>query len=258
MAKRLFNSFVAAFAMYSRIPMPKADWSEENLKYLFAFFPFVGLAVGTLSCLAAFLGQYLGLEPAFGCAILTALPVFVTGGIHVDGLLDTADALSSWRERERRLEILKDSHAGAFAVIAASVYFLLTYGAFRQIWDEPKLLLIMGMGYFLSRCLSGISVLSFPKAKKEGTVAEFSIKAEDVPVRRALLLFVLLCGGGMIFVSPGPGALAFGWALLSFWYYHHMAMKYFGGVTGDLAGFFLCICETGMTVVLGLAGAVCL
>ena len=52
------------------------------------------------------------------------IPVLVTGGIHLDGLLDTADALSSWQTRERRLEILKDSHAGAFAIIVCCGYFL--------------------------------------------------------------------------------------------------------------------------------------
>ena len=59
----------------------------------------------------------------FTAVVLVLVPVIVTGGIHVDGLLDTSDALSSWRDREKRLEILKDSHAGAFAVITACVYF---------------------------------------------------------------------------------------------------------------------------------------
>ena len=67
------------------------------------------------------LGSHAQMEPFFLAVILTVIPVFVTGGIHVDGLLDTSDALSSWQERTRRLEILKDSHAGAFAIITACV-----------------------------------------------------------------------------------------------------------------------------------------
>ena len=66
----------------------------------------------------------------------------VTGGVHVDGLLDTSDALSSWQERERRLEILKDSHAGAFAVITACAFFLIWYGAYSQLWTDRRALLI--------------------------------------------------------------------------------------------------------------------
>ena len=74
----------------------------------------------------------------FIAVALVLVPVIVTGGIHVDGLLDTSDALSSWRDREKRLEILKDSHAGAFAVITACVYFLTMYGGMSQIVEQDR------------------------------------------------------------------------------------------------------------------------
>ena len=44
--KMLWNNFKVAFAMYSKIPMPRADWSKENMKYTFCFFPFIGLVIG--------------------------------------------------------------------------------------------------------------------------------------------------------------------------------------------------------------------
>ena len=119
----LWNNFKVAFAMYSKIPMPMADWNKENMKYTFCFFPFIGLVIGALSYLVGWAGGKFGFNPSFVSAVLVLVPVVVTGGIHVDGLLDTSDALSSWQERERRLEILKDSHAGAFAVITACAFF---------------------------------------------------------------------------------------------------------------------------------------
>ena len=119
--KSLWNSFKAAFAMFSKIPMPMVDWKKENIKFMMCFFPFVGTAIGILTWLAGgVLGVHVALEPFFLAVILTVIPVFITGGIHVDGLLDTSDALSSWQERTRRLEILKDSHAGAFAIIISA------------------------------------------------------------------------------------------------------------------------------------------
>ena len=117
--KSLWNNFKVAFAMFSKIPMPRADWTKGNMKYMFCFFPFIGTVIGGLTMLVAYLGLRFGYQPGFVTAVLVLVPVFVTGGIHVDGLLDTSDALSSWQERSRRLEILKDSHAGAFAVITA-------------------------------------------------------------------------------------------------------------------------------------------
>ena len=141
--KSLWNSFKIAFSMFSKIPMPQAEWTKENMKYMFCFFPFIGTAIGTLILAASWAAGYLGMNVLFLSVILTVLPVLVTGGIHVDGLLDTADALSSWQERKRRLEILKDSHAGAFAVITACVYFLCWLGAWSEICFDVRLTMIM-------------------------------------------------------------------------------------------------------------------
>ena len=136
--KSLWNSFKIAFAMFSKIPMPQADWSEENMRYMLCFFPFVGAAVGVVMLGMEWLCCYFGMSNGFIAVALVLVPVIVTGGIHVDGLLDTSDALSSWRDREKRLEILKDSHAGAFAVITACVYFLTMYGGMSQIVEQVK------------------------------------------------------------------------------------------------------------------------
>ena len=125
--KMLSTHLKVASATHPKLPMPRADWSKENMKYTFCFFPFIGLVIGALSLAVGWAGSRFGFQAAFVAAVLVLVPVWVTGGIHVDGLLDTSDALSSWQEKERRLEILKDSHAGAFAVITACVYFLAWY-----------------------------------------------------------------------------------------------------------------------------------
>lgn len=250
--KSLWNNFKVAFAMYSKIPMPRADWTKENMKYTFCFFPFVGAVIGALSLLMGYVGIRFSVEHSFVAVILVVIPVFVTGGIHVDGLLDTSDAMSSWQEKSRRLEILKDSNAGAFAVITACVYFLCWFGAYSQMWENKAALSVMAVGFMVSRCFSGISVVTFPKARKDGTVAEFSRKAQDVTVRNVLILYLVLLFGLMVWIHPLMGILAFGGAILVFVYYHHMAMKYFGGITGDLAGFFLCLCEVTMALILAV------
>ncbi len=252
--KSLWNNFKVAFAMFSKIPMPRADWTKENMKYMFCFFPFIGTVIGALTMLAAYVGLYFDYQPGFVTAILVLIPVFVTGGIHVDGLLDTSDALSSWQERARRLEILKDSHAGAFAVITAAVYFVMEYGAYAQLYTSKNLraIGIMSLGFMVSRCLSGIGVITFPKAKADGTVAEFSRNSSDVISRNVLVVYLVLLAVVMIWIWPVWGIAAIVTALAVFGYYHHIAMKYFGGTTGDISGFFLCICEAGMAVALAV------
>ena len=150
MMKSLWNSFKIAFAMFSKIPMPQADWSEENMRYMLCFFPFVGAAVGVVMLGMEWLCRYFGMSNGFIAVALVLVPVIVTGGIHVDGLLDTSDALSSWRDREKRLEILKDSHAGAFAVITACVYFLTMYGGMSQIVEQDNRKMLYILFLFLS------------------------------------------------------------------------------------------------------------
>lgn len=254
--KSLWNSFKIAFAMFSKIPMPQADWSKENMKYMFCFFPLIGAVIGAFSLLAAKTGWYFGIGNGFLTVILVLIPVVITGGIHVDGLLDTSDALSSWRDREKRLEILKDSHAGAFAVITACVYFIAFYGGYSQINDNWKALCIMALGFCVSRCLSGLGVLSLPKANASGTVAEFSRKAEDRPVRITLIIYLIFLLAADVYIQPIWGISAFITALLVFVFYRYKAMKYFGGTTGDLAGYFLCLCEVWSVLILAVVTVV--
>ena len=73
----------------------------------------MGAVIAGITLAAAYAGSQLGFSENLVTVVLVLLPVLVTGGIHVDGLLDTSDAMSSWQERGRRLEILKDSNAGA-------------------------------------------------------------------------------------------------------------------------------------------------
>ena len=250
--KSLWNSFKIAFSMFSKIPMPQADWSKENMKYMFLFFPWIGMVIGAVVYGAAYAGGKLGFQTAFINVVLLLIPVFITGGIHVDGLLDTSDAMSSWQERSRRLEILKDSNAGAFAVITACVYFLLWYAACSQINLNLQVFAVLGLGFILSRTLSGLGVLMIPKAKADGTVAEFSKKSENTVVRNVLFGYLILLLAGMVWIHPILGAMAFFAAVLVFAYYYHMAMKYFGGTTGDLSGFFVCLCELVMALTLAV------
>ena len=78
--KMLWNNFKVAFAMYSKIPMPMADWNKENMKYTFCFFPFIGLVIGALSYLVGWAGGKFGFNPSFVSAVLVLVPVVVTGG----------------------------------------------------------------------------------------------------------------------------------------------------------------------------------
>lgn len=246
--KNVWNSFKAAFAMFSKIPMPQVDWSPESLRFMLCFFPLVGAAIGLIEFFCYIGLSWLGLGKELSAAVLTVVPLFVTGGIHVDGFLDTSDAMASWQEKEKRLEILKDSHVGAFAVINCVWYFLLYFGAMSQCLTRGWAIREICLGFAISRCLSGISVISFPKAGKRGTVARFARSANETLVGTVLLVLMFLTLGLMITTQPFAGTISFAVTLLVFLHYRHHSLKYFGGITGDLSGAFVCRCELAVAL----------
>ena len=250
----MINSFLLAFAMYSRIPVPRADWSKEKMKYVMCFFPLIGGVIGALQFGWSFLGPLLCQGTLLISVGYVLIPAAVTGGIHLDGFLDTADALSSYQPMERRLEILKDSHAGAFAIIVGISYFLLSLGVFSELGREE--IRVLAGGYVLSRALSGLSVVSFPCAKNTGLVAMFSDAAQKARVRAVMILFILAASVWVCAVQPRYGGAMLLGAAGTFGHYYHMSKKNFGGITGDLAGYFVQVCELVMAALVLLAARI--
>lgn len=158
------------------------------------------------------------------------------------------DAFPSYQPKERKLEILKDSHIGAFAVIMLAVYGLIYMGAFSEITDK-NILQVVCAGFVLARVLSGIGVVSFPSAKKEGMLYLFQDHADAVIVKVALYMQGALCIGFMLWKSFFAGGAAVIAAFAVFRYYKYRTKKELGGITGDTAGYFLLLCE-GVIVVI--------
>ena len=245
----VLKGLVIAFASYTRIPMPQVDWSEENRRWSMCFFPLIGVAVGGLIWLWLALCDGLHIGPFLRGAIGTALPLLVTGGIHMDGFMDVTDAMSSWQTKEKRLEILKDSHVGAFAVIACGAYLLLMAGLLSECTAAQGLGLTAA--FVLSRSMSAYAMVALPQAKKQGMLADNARNADHHRVRLAswgwfaAAAVAAVCGLGWYGLALPAGALAcLGW-------YAHRAKKYFGGISGDQAGWYVQVTELvglGLTV----------
>ena len=213
-----------AFSMYSRIPMPMFEWKEEDMKYAMCFFPAIGMVIG-----AVFYGMFLLLS-------WLLLGSFLAAGILL------------------AVPILKDTHTGAFAVIFGALYLILYAAACMELDRETAVL--VSIGFVISRSLSGLSTVTFPEARKHGMLADFMKDARKKTVAVCMLviffmtaflelLFGGICGGVVVITT-----------VLIFLWYRHMAVQEFGGVTGDLAGFFLQICELGILLAAVIGKAV--
>lgn len=250
--KSLIKSMVIAFSIYSKIPVPQFEWKEEDMKYMLCFFPWVGAVAGGCFYLWNELCQRLEVGSLCRVMLGAAIPLVITGGFHVDGFMDTMDAFHSYGSRERKLEILKDSHIGAFAVIMFALYGLVYLGAFSEVRDV-RLLRIVGGGFFLSRCFSGISVIAFPKAKTDGMLCQFAEEAQKKAVKWLLYLQAGCCMGFMLMQSP-YALPVIGAGVLTFIYYWYRTKREFNGITGDTAGYFLLLCEENMMLAAAVAG----
>lgn len=236
----MFRSLIAAFSMFSRIPMPKIRGDEEP-KYMMCFFPLVGVVLGGAVWCAFFILNRFGVfHRFFNAAILSVLPLLITGGIHMDGWMDSHDAIHSWKGREERLAILKDPHAGAFAVISAIAYMLMTVAGYTEV--TVGTIGVVAFSFVLSRVLSALSVMMFPKASSGGSVKAMEDSAAR-SVRVILLAELLLVSILLVVLFQHTGLAALIMGLAVFAYYYRMSMRRFGGITGDLAGYFLCLCE---------------
>ena len=251
----ILNSIWAAFAAYSRLPVPEASRDEGSLRWQICCFPLVGLVNGLIWCGAAILMTGLQLHPVLIGAVLTVLPLFLTGGIHMDGFLDTSDAIHSWKSPEERLAILKDPRIGAFAFIYGAVYLLLWFGLAVQIAAEASEagagisripFFMTGAAFVLSRIFSAISVLWFPKAKRDGmlrSTADAADRRAKYVILIELAVMVLICLAGAVYLKRFETALLPGISALVCMYYYRMAREKFGGTSGDLAGWFLQVSE---------------
>lgn len=244
---RITNSFIIAFSMYSKIPMPQFEWREEDMKYTLCFFPWIGAVAGVLIYLWRIMCARFEIGIFCYTVIGAAIPLLITGGIHMDGFIDTMDAFHSYQPREKKLEILKDPHIGAFSVIKLVTYGLIYLGALSEIQDE-QVLRVFCAGFFLSRCLSGIGVLSIQPAKKDGLLYTFASSANKKIVKSTLYLQVFICIGFMMLQSLYAGGITAAVALAVLVCYYCRCKKELGGITGDTAGYFVVICEGSMAL----------
>lgn len=168
----------------------------------------------------------------------------------MDGFCDTVDALSSHQDKERMLEILKDSHAGAFAIIFGALYLIIYFASWSGLsavmeqhggnWD---ILYAVCFGFVLSRGLSGLALNLFRGARNKGMLQGFKDAADKRTLTIAMLIYIAIAAFFMIFFAGWIGAVMVAANGLLFLYYRLLSYRKFGGITGDLAGWFLQLSE---------------
>ena len=250
---------IVTFSMYSKIPMPRFKWKDDDMSHSLTFFPVVGAVIGAVVYLlnSSFMAAHLSVAVRIILSVL--IPLIITGGFHVDGFMDTEDAINSYASREKKIDILKDSHVGAFAIISLLKWYLAYAAALTALFINDKcdkrIIFILGMTFVLSRSLSGLTSVLLKKAKKDGMLYEETKAGRKGTVISLLIQLITACII-ILYVNYIYGTAVILVNILYTIYYRYRAYKEFGGVTGDTAGFFLTTLEIISAVTLALAVSV--
>lgn len=140
----MIKSFILSLQFLTRIPINiPIDFNKENLRRSLFFFPIVGVILGGLSGLVYYLFSFINSELAALATVISM--IILTGGLHLDGLADTFDGFMSNTDKERTLEIMKDSRVGAFGVIALILNILTKYVLISNITTNIPIILMLSM-----------------------------------------------------------------------------------------------------------------
>ena len=250
------RAILIMFATYTRIPMPQIQWDEKSARYAICAFPLAGIVISLVQWGLLLLMNRVSVPAAAQACVLIAAAILITGGIHLDGLIDTADARSSYADREKKLQILKDPHVGAFGILRLALYLMLVFAGLDTVLSHdlsPKTLFAALLIPVFSRACSGLAAELLPRARKKGMLTD--LIGEETPEGTTvfLALWLAVCIAAMLADPPFALLYLAAEALLTL-YYHHMALREFGGVTGDLAGWYLCMSELVGVWALAIAG----
>jgi adenosylcobinamide-GDP ribazoletransferase len=251
----MMRQFTLAVTFLTGIPLPvEGDVSPADLWRSMGWYPLIGLALG-----AAAWGVYAGLLvllPSLVTAVLVVLLLeAVTRGLHMDGLMDTADGVLSGASRERALEIMKDSNVGAMGVVAAVLILILKVVALGALVRADAAAPLLA-GWCAARALPALDVYAWPYARAAGTGEAFTRERTTGPVAVAA---ALLAAGVVIAGLVGLAADAAGtWyagltvavvAMAVALAVQAAVAKRLGGLTGDVYGLGIELAETAALVV---------
>lgn len=233
-----------AVTFLTRLPIPGAsDLTPGALGRSVVWFPLVGAlvggAVGGMRLLAD-----LALPASAATALALAVGVALTGGLHEDGLADTADGLGAHATRERRLEIMRDPRVGTFGTLALIASFVLAWSLLSSL-DGLDCLLAALTAHMLARWVLPVAARSFPPARAGGAGALMTVGPWQLAGATLLAAAVALSAAG-----PFEGLAAMAAALAVTLAAGAYATHVVGGITGDIYGATAKLVELAVLVVL--------
>lgn len=225
----MLSALILAFQFLTRIPINiNVDYNEENISKSHLFYPFVGMVIGIISGGVYFVFSFIIKDIASFFAVVSL--ILVTGGLHMDGLSDTCDGFFSARDREKILEIMKDSRVGSFGAIGLILDILLKYILISNLNKNVPLILMISCA---NSRLMILMLVSFGKAARKEGMAVLEMKANKrkyfIITAAAYVLFITIAFSPYCII---PLVFSF----LASLFLIKKSYRIIGGLTGDVYG----------------------
>ncbi len=239
------RDFITCLEFLTRLRFSRrSEWHDDDFSRSVPYFPLVGLVMGLFMAGVNYVLCYLHTPALMRAVMLVLAELMVIGALMYDGFMDTSDGVFSARDRERCLEIMKDSHVGSNAVIALVCLVLLKVAAYTTLAPERLTLALLAL-FVCTRTFMVIYIVNYPYARRTGIGHMFKAYAKPVYTYIAFAICLALlcaCGSGYLYTAVATFALC---QLIA-----RFLCKQLGGLTGDTYGF---LTECGVVVYLMLA-----
>ena len=196
-----FTGILVHLQFFTSIPIRRElSLGKRQLKYVLQTFPILGLLQGGIY--AGFLYTLQNFTPFSDLMItlfLWLLLIILSGGIHLDGWIDTSDAYFSYKDPEKRLEILKDPRVGAFGLLSVLVFLFVRFTVLYELIRiaDSNLFWMIILIPFLGKAIMGIFLQTMPLARKEG-MASFFQQGKSKSCWLIYSIYILLMGGTLL------------------------------------------------------------
>ena len=247
------DDLLAAWLFLTRVKLPRmlrignrpAAASAAGLTHALRAFPLIGAAIGLAAALVYWLGTMFGLSPLPAALLTVGATIWLTGGLHEDGLADCADGFGGGHDREAKLAIMRDSRIGSYGVLALVIGVGLRVAALADLSVADGAAALVA-AHAASRAAMPLLMALLEPARADGLAASLGRPSEAV-LAQAVILGVLICA---LMTGPFPGIVALSFAALVLAGLETLARRRIGGYTGDVLGAAQQVSETAILLAL--------
>lgn len=236
--KQVLTGLVLSLQFFTALPIRKAfEMNAKSATIMYGAIPLIGLGIGALQAIFLTVNDtYFSLSPLFTAILMVVIHFLATGGLHMDGVVDTGDAYFSYRDQKKRLEILDDPRIGAFGAMTLVLFVILKIGILYELLLRGVPFLYIILVPFISRQAVILVFITTNPSKETGIASYFKKTVNEQTLLWMTITYFIIILVLAITLQNWILLILCGVLLVFTGVYRSWAKRNFGGISGDLLG----------------------